>query len=78
MGTSLKGKILLPEGANSFPEGMENHFYHSSLAPLSVPFLLHKSVYCVMGATPKVIQTVRYYQSKRGQRSGIDTIKHHA
>ena len=33
MGTSLKGKYLLPEGANSFllravPYGMENHFYH--------------------------------------------------
>ena len=32
IGTSLKGKNLLPEGANSFlravPYGMENHFYH--------------------------------------------------
>ena len=43
MGTSLKGKNLLPEGANSFlfaprgskffpfravPHGMENHIYH--------------------------------------------------
>ena len=33
MGTSLKGKNLLPEGANSYhlravPYGMENHFHH--------------------------------------------------
>ena len=37
---------------NTLHAGMEYHFYHIKLAPLSVTFLLRKCVYCVIGATP--------------------------
>ena len=46
MGTSLKGKNLLPEGADSclkkaVPYGIENHFYHIKLPSLNVTFTTH-------------------------------------
>ena len=66
MGTSLKGKNLLPEGANSFlvPRGseffplravaytIENHFYHIKRPPLNFTFYITHVRNCVIGASP--------------------------
>ena len=42
MGTSLKGKNLLPESLRAVLFGMENHFYHIRLPPLNVTiFITH-------------------------------------
>ena len=42
MGTSLRGKNLLPEGANSFLYSMENYFNHIKWPPLNVTiFITH-------------------------------------
>ena len=57
MGTSLKGKHLLPEGANSFLYELflivwKITFITISVILLNVTFLLRTCETCVMGATP--------------------------
>ena len=59
MGTSLKGKNSLPEGANSFLYEQylivwKFTFITLSDLPLMLLFLSHMCVYCVMGATPMI------------------------
>ena len=57
-GTSLKGKNLLQEGANSSVKSNSlwygNHFYHISWDPLHVTIFITHVRYCVMGATPMI------------------------
>ena len=57
MGTSPKGKNLLPEGANSFPYDMEIHFCHIRCPPLNVTIFIMHVRNCVMGATPMSTDT---------------------
>ena len=59
MGTSLKAKNLLPEGAIFFPlravyYSMANHFYRIKLPPLKAGILLRMCVTCVIGSTPMI------------------------
>ena len=56
MGTFLKGKNLLPEEANSFLYGMDNHFYYIRWAPLSVTFFI---AHVRIGATPMKMSSVK-------------------
>ena len=49
MRTSLKGKNLLPDGANY---DMINHLYHIGCPPLKVTIFITHERSCVMGATP--------------------------
>ena len=61
MGTSLKGKNLLPEGANSFLSEQflvvwEITFTTLGELPRVLLFLLRSFIYCVMGATPISLQ----------------------
>ena len=69
MGTSLKGKNLLPEGANSSSQRerilcFKSSYlrYGKSLSPHKVRsigcyyFLLRMCIYCVMGSTPVYIK----------------------
>ena len=62
IGTSLKGKNLLPEGATSIVEEQflmtwKNHFYHVRWPPLDVTIFITHVRNCVMGATPMLIMT---------------------
>ena len=52
MGTSLKGKNLLPEGA--VPYGMENRFYHIRWSPLNDTIFITHVRNCVMGAATTI------------------------
>ena len=67
MGTSLKGKNLLPEGANSFPlrevpYGMENQFYHIRSPPLNVTIFITHMRSCVMGASPMMTVSIKDHE----------------
>ena len=53
MGTSLKGKHLLPGGA--VPYVMDNHFYNIRRHPLNVSIFITHVDNCVMGAMPMQI-----------------------